>query len=216
MAQATVLIVDDDPALRRTLQLRLREEGLRVVDADSAERALALLAVELPDLVVTDVRMGGMDGLALFDEIRRDHPLLPVIILTAHGTIADAVGTTRKGVAAYLTKPVEAATLLADLDAGATGTMTSALQPEKIRPIVTRFRSGDAAGALDQWKLCLPLINHENRQCGLRAAKVVMKEGGVIGSDHVRHPLKPMSARTRERLLHLARDLDILALKWGK
>ena len=90
MAQATVLIVDDDPALRRTLQLRLREEGLRVVDADSAERALALLAVELPDLVVTDVRMGGMDGLALFDEIRRDHPLLPVIILTAHGTIADA------------------------------------------------------------------------------------------------------------------------------
>jgi len=115
MAQATVLIVDDDPALRRTLQLRLREEGLRVVDADSAERALALLAVELPDLVVTDVRMGGMDGLALFDEIRRDHPLLPVIILTAHGTIADAVGTTRKGVAAYLTKPVEAATLLAEV-----------------------------------------------------------------------------------------------------
>ena len=216
MAQATVLIVDDDPALRRTLQLRLREEGLRVVDADSAERALALLAVELPDLVVTDVRMGGMDGLALFDEIRRDHPLLPVIILTAHGTIADAVGTTRKGVAAYLTKPVEAATLLADLDAGATGTMTSALQPEKIRPIVTRFRSGDAAGALDQWKLCLPLINHENRQCGLRAAKTVMMEGGVIRSDHVRHPLKPMSSRTRARLLTLAAELDLVALKWGK
>ncbi|MCB2114738.1 MAG: dihydrodipicolinate synthase family protein [Rhodobacteraceae bacterium] len=110
----------------------------------------------------------------------------------------------------------EAATLLADLDAGATGTMTSALQPEKIRPIVTRFRSGDAAGALDQWKLCLPLINHENRQCGLRAAKTVMMEGGVIRSDHVRHPLKPMSSRTRARLLTLAAELDLVALKWGK
>ncbi len=110
----------------------------------------------------------------------------------------------------------EAVTLLADLDAGATGTMTSALQPEMIRPIVTRYRSGDLDGALSQWKLCLPLINHENRQCGLRAAKTVMMEGGVIGSDHVRHPLKPMSARTRERLLQLARELDLIALRWGK
>lgn len=109
----------------------------------------------------------------------------------------------------------EAVTLLADLDAGATGTMTSALFPEKIRPIVTDYRAGRLDAALDQWKLCLPLINHENRQCGLRAAKVVMKAGGVIGSDHVRHPLKPMSERTRARLLDLARDLDVLALRWG-
>ncbi|WP_289154160.1 dihydrodipicolinate synthase family protein [uncultured Salipiger sp.] len=110
----------------------------------------------------------------------------------------------------------EAVTLLADLDAGCTGTMTSALQPEKIRPIVTSYLAGDTDAALAQWKLCLPLINHENRQCGLRAAKVVMKEGGVIGSDHVRHPLKPMSPRTRERLLSLSQELDLIALNWGK
>ncbi|PHP66668.1 dihydrodipicolinate synthase family protein [Zhengella mangrovi] len=110
----------------------------------------------------------------------------------------------------------EAVTLLADLDAGCTGTMTSAMFPEKIKPIVTEHRAGNLAAALDHWTRCLPLINHENRQCGLRATKVVMKEGGVIGSDHVRHPLKPMSARTRERLLSLARDLDVLALSWGK
>ena len=110
----------------------------------------------------------------------------------------------------------EAVTLLADLDAGATGTMTSAMFPEKIRPIVTMFRSGDKEGALKQWQTCLPLINHENRQCGLRAAKVVFKEGGVIRSDYVRHPLKPMSDRTRARLLQLADDLDVMALKWGK
>ena len=110
----------------------------------------------------------------------------------------------------------EAVTLLADLDAGCTGTMTSAMFPDKIKPIVTRHLAGDLDGAFAQWRLCLPLINHENRQCGLRAAKTVMMEGGVIRSDHVRHPLKPMSSRTRSRLLDLARELDVLALSWGK
>jgi 2-keto-3-deoxy-L-arabinonate dehydratase len=110
----------------------------------------------------------------------------------------------------------EGATLLADLDAGCIGTMTSALQPELIRPIVMNYLAGDVDAALEGWRDCLPLINHENRQCGLRAAKVVMKEGGVIGSDHVRHPLKPMSARTRDRLLQLAADRDVIALHWGK
>ena len=110
----------------------------------------------------------------------------------------------------------EAVTLLADLDAGCTGTMTSALQPELIRPIVTDFRAGNETAALERWQMCLPLINHENRQCGLRAAKTVMMEGGVIGSDHVRHPLKPMSDRTKARLIQLATELDVIALKWGK
>ena len=109
----------------------------------------------------------------------------------------------------------EAVTLLADLDAGATGTMTSALFPEKIRPIVSNYRSGNIDAALAHWNNCLPLINHENRQCGLRACKTVFKEGGVIASDRIRRPLRPLSARTRERLISLARDLDIIALKWG-
>lgn len=109
----------------------------------------------------------------------------------------------------------EAVTLLADLDAGATGTMTSALLPEQVRPIVIDYRAGRVDAALAQWQRCLPLINHENRQCGLRAAKTVMQAGGVIRSDHVRHPLRPMSARTRDRLLHFARELDLIALRWG-
>ena len=109
----------------------------------------------------------------------------------------------------------EAATILADLDAGCTGTMTSALQPEHIGKIIRSYMAGDKEAALAQWTTCLPLINHENRQCGLRATKVVMKEGGVIGSDHVRHPLKPMTDRTKDRLLQLSRDLDLIALRWG-
>ena len=110
----------------------------------------------------------------------------------------------------------EAVTLLADLDAGCTGTMTSALQPEKIRPILMDYHAGNIDAALSQWRMCLPLINHENRQCGLRASKTVMMAGGVIGSDHVRAPLQPMSQRTKDRLLHLSKDLDVIALSWGK
>ncbi|OUS33915.1 dihydrodipicolinate synthase family protein [Rhodobacterales bacterium 56_14_T64] len=110
----------------------------------------------------------------------------------------------------------EAVTLLADLDAGATGTMTSGMYCEKLRPIVTDYLAGDVDSALAHWQKCLPLINHENRQCGLRACKTVFVAGGVIKSDYVRHPLKPMSNRTKTRLLRLAGDLDIMALTWGK
>ena len=110
----------------------------------------------------------------------------------------------------------EGVTLLADLDAGCTGSMTSGLLPEQIRPIVTCHLAGDRDAALAQWQKCLPLINHENRQCGLRACKTVYAAGGVIGSDHVRHPQRPLSERTKARLLDLARDLDLIALRWGK
>lgn len=110
----------------------------------------------------------------------------------------------------------EAVTLLADLDAGCTGTMTSALFPEHIGPIVTSYLAGNKEAALAGWQKCLPLINHENRQCGLRACKTVYAAGGVIKSDHVRHPLRPMSERTKSRLLSLAEDLDLIALRWGK
>ena len=110
----------------------------------------------------------------------------------------------------------EAVTLFADLEAGCTPTMTSALQCEHIRPIVTHFLNGDKNAAMEQWKYCFPLIKHENRQCGLRATKTVMKEGGVIQSDHVRHPQKPMSERTKATLLQLAREMDLISSKWGK
>lgn len=132
---------------------------------------------------------------------------------------ADKLATLIEAAGDYIDGPFdgeEAVTLLADLDAGATGTMTSAMFPEKIRAIVSNYRSGNIDAALTQWKNCLPLINHENRQCGLRACKAVFKEGGVIASDRIRHPLQPLSARTRERLISLARELDIVALKWGQ
>ena len=122
-----LLLVDDDAALLRLLTMRLEAAGYEVVAVDCAERALAVLAAEFPQLVITDMRMPGMDGAALFDAIHRDHPTLPVIILTAHGTIPEAVAATQRGVFGYLTKPYEAPVLLAEVaralrvGAGATG-----------------------------------------------------------------------------------------------
>ncbi|MEO9900684.1 dihydrodipicolinate synthase family protein [Nisaea sp.] len=110
----------------------------------------------------------------------------------------------------------EAITLLADLDAGATGSMTSAMIPDLIRPAITAHLADDRAEAKRVYERLLPLINFENRQCGWRASKAVMKEGGVITSEHVRHPVAPLHRETRAQLLELVREVDPVALKWGK
>lgn len=109
----------------------------------------------------------------------------------------------------------EAITLLPDLDAGATGTMASALLPDLIRTVFDDHRAGRRDQARAGYARILPLINYENRQCGLRAAKTVMKEGGVIKSDAVRRPLDPLAPATRAELLELAREANPLALRWG-
>ena len=113
---ARVLVVDDDPGLLRLMQLRLEAAGYGVTVADSGERALAQLAVSRPGVVVTDLQMGGMDGIALFEAIRAENPALPVIILTAHGTIPDAVAAVKGGVFGYLTKPFDARALLVEIE----------------------------------------------------------------------------------------------------
>jgi dihydrodipicolinate synthase/N-acetylneuraminate lyase len=110
----------------------------------------------------------------------------------------------------------ESITLLADLDAGATGTMPSALLPDLIKPVLVHHREGRRKEAAAAYARILPLINYENRQCGLRATKAVMLAGGVIRSDAVRHPLEPLHPATRAGLLELADELNPLALRWGK
>ncbi|MDV7141136.1 dihydrodipicolinate synthase family protein [Tropicimonas sp. TH_r6] len=110
----------------------------------------------------------------------------------------------------------EAITLLADLDAGATGGMTSAMIPDLIGPVIRDFLSGNRAAAIAGYSRVLPAINHENRQCGFRSAKVAMVEGGVIGSAFCRHPIPPLHPDTAAMLLELLRPLDPIVLRWGK
>src|SRR5262245_50939328 len=107
-----VLLIDDDKDLLQLIAMRLTAAGYAVTAVESGEAALASLAVSRPLVVVTDLRMHGMDGLALFDHIHRDSPSLPVVILTAHGTIPEAVTATRRGVFSFLTKPFEPKVLL--------------------------------------------------------------------------------------------------------
>jgi 4-hydroxy-tetrahydrodipicolinate synthase/2-keto-3-deoxy-L-arabinonate dehydratase len=109
----------------------------------------------------------------------------------------------------------EAITMLADLDAGATGTMPSALLPDLLRPVIDNHAGGRRAEAAAAYARVLPLVNYENRQCGLRAAKSVMAEGRVIKSDVVRHPLDQIHPRTRAGLIELAREVEPIALRWG-
>jgi two-component system response regulator GlrR len=115
-----ILLVDDDPDLLKLIGLRLTSAGYRVRTADSGEAALAALAVSRPGAVISDLRMPGIDGLQLFETIHRQHPALPVIILTAHGTIPDAVSATQRGVFGFLTKPFDSQELLQKVAAAMT------------------------------------------------------------------------------------------------
>jgi two-component system response regulator GlrR len=111
-----VALVDDDPGLLRLLTIRLKSEGFEVAACESASQALQSVKSFHPDVVVTDLRMAQMDGIGLLRELQKRHPAMPVILLTAHGTIPDAVEATKSGAFAFLTKPVEKEQLLEELE----------------------------------------------------------------------------------------------------
>ncbi|EPL6453424.1 MULTISPECIES: two-component system response regulator GlrR [Providencia] len=113
---ASLLLVDDDPSLLKLLGMRLSSEGFKVTTAESGPEALKILQKEKLDLVISDLRMDEMDGMALFDEVQKAHPNMPVIILTAHGSIPDAVAATQRGVFSFLTKPVDKDALYKAID----------------------------------------------------------------------------------------------------
>ncbi|PLS21112.1 dihydrodipicolinate synthase family protein [Neptunicoccus cionae] len=110
----------------------------------------------------------------------------------------------------------EAITLLADLDAGATGSMTSGMIVDRIKPVIVKHHAGDFAGATEAYGRVAMAINHENRQCGWQSCKAAMVEGGVIASEFCRHPIPPLHPAIRSRMIDLLRPLDPMVLKWGK
>ena len=116
MKAGHILVVDDDPSLLRLLDIRLQSAGYTVQTADSANAALARVEQSVPDAVITDLRMDGMDGLGLLRELQRRQPGVPVLLLTAHGTIPDAVSATQHGAVAFLTKPVDRTELMSELE----------------------------------------------------------------------------------------------------
>ncbi len=192
--------------------LRADEKGIIEHFASIAD------AAKVP-LMVQDAPLSGVQlSVPLLVRLSREVPLVQYFKIEMPGTAAKLRALIAAGGDAIVGPfdGEEGITLMADLEAGATGTMTSALIPDLIRPVVIDFLEGRREAARTQYARVLPLINFENRQCGLRATKTVMKEGGVIKGDHVRHPLEPMPPETSSQLLELVRELDPLVLRWGK
>jgi two-component system, NtrC family, response regulator GlrR len=194
-----ILIVDDDAALLRLLELRLRAEGHDVVEATSGEAALARLDHELPELLITDLRMGGMDGLQLFESVHRRHPLLPVLMLTAHGTIADAVKALQRGVFGYIAKPFEARDLMAEVE--------RALAASQALGANMPIEGGDA-GAGETWREAILTRSPGMRQL-LAEARMVAQTGASIviqgdsgtGKELLARAIHAASPRSRENFV---------------
>ncbi len=175
-------------------------------------------AAQIP-IMVQDAPLSGVAlSVPFLTRLAKEVPLVQYFKIEMPGTAAKLRGLIEAGGKAIVGPfdGEESITLMADLDAGATGTMPSALLPDLIKPVVTNFLGGKRKEAAAQYARILPLINYENRQCGLRATKSVMMEGGVIKSDAVRHPLEALHPATRAGLLELAREANPLALRWGK
>ena len=162
-SRGRLLVVDDDADMLRLLSMRLGAAGYQVTAVGSAEAALSQLDIERPQLVLSDVRLPGRDGLALFDEVRSRHPSLPVILLTAHGTIPDAVEATARGVFGYLTKPYEARELL-----------------EKIaQALALSAPAGPSHPADEQWRT--DIVSRSNRMADLLAeARMVAQSDASV------------------------------------
>ena len=137
-SRGRILLVDDDPGLLRLLSIRLRAESYDVEAVESAEEALGALPRFRPDLVITDLRMEKMDGIDLLKEIQRQRPGLCVLLLTAHGTIPDAVEATQSGAFGFLTKPVDKQQLLDYVERAMKATGVPQSEEEWSAEIITR------------------------------------------------------------------------------
>ena len=193
--------------------------GLRADEKGMLEHFVRVADAAAIPLMIQDAPLSGVSlSVAFLARLAREVPLVRYFKIEVPQAAAklraliDAGG----GAIAGPFDGEESITLMADLDAGATGTMPSALLPDLIKAVLEHHRAGRRSEAAAAYARILPLINFENRQCGLRAAKAVMMEGGVIASDAVRHPLEPLHPATRAGLLELAREVNPLALRWGK
>jgi two-component system response regulator GlrR len=135
-----ILLVDDEADLLSLWKLRLESNGYEVTTALSGEEALAKFSLINPHVVLTDLRMHGIDGMALFEAIRQRNKAVPVIIITAHGSIPEAVAATKQGVFSFLTKPIDGKDLILETEKALQFSMGGTL-PEKEK-YSTKWRRG--------------------------------------------------------------------------
>ena len=194
---AHILVVDDDEDILRLLTMRLHARGFRVTSVASAEQALAHLAVDPPRVVISDIRLPGRDGLSLFEEVRSTRPTLPVILLTAHGNIPDAVDATSRGVFGYLTKPFDSQVLLEKIDQALQLSAPSLPRDESL-PIAAAGKTDDAwqAGMIFR-SSCMADLMNEARMIAVSDASVLIRGESGTGKEVLARAIHLASPRAR-------------------
>ena len=180
-----ILLVDDDPGLLRLLSIRLNAAGYDVRAVQSGEIALEAVETQRPDLVITDLRMDRMDGMQLLDELNRRCTGLPVLILTAHGTIPDAVSATQEGAVAFLTKPVDKTSLLDQVE--------RALQLNGGRKLARSWR----AGIISRSATMEELLNQARRMAKTESSVLISGASGT-GKELLARAIHRASERSGE------------------
>jgi 4-hydroxy-tetrahydrodipicolinate synthase/2-keto-3-deoxy-L-arabinonate dehydratase len=192
--------------------IRVAEEGVRAFFGELSE------ALAIP-VMVQDAPVSGTPlSAALLARLARETANVRYFKIESAGASAKLRELIRLGDSA-IEGPwdgEEGITLLPDLDAGATGSMTGGAFPDGLKPILQAHAQGRRDEAAERYMRWLPLINYENRQCGLLACKALMQEGGVIACELPRSPLPPLHPDTRRGLIETARRLDPLVLRWAR
>ena len=194
---AHILVVDDDEDILRLLTMRLHARGFRVTSVASAEQALVHLAVDPPRVVISDIRLPGRDGLSLFEEVRSTRPTLPVILLTAHGNIPDAVDATSRGVFGYLTKPFDSQVLLEKIDQALQLSAPSLPRNESL-PATVPGKTDDAwqAGMVFR-SSCMADLMNEARMIAVSDASVLIRGESGTGKEVLARAIHLASPRAR-------------------
>jgi two-component system response regulator GlrR len=194
---AHILVVDDDEDILRLLTMRLHARGFRVTSVASAEQALAHLAVDPPRVVVSDIRLPGRDGLSLFEEIRSTRPTLPVILLTAHGNIPDAVDATSRGVFGYLTKPFDSQTLLEKIDQALQLSAPSLPRDESAIPAPAGKQDDAWQAGMVYRSSCMADLMNEARMVAVSDASVLIRGESGSGKEVLARAIHLASPRAR-------------------
>jgi DNA-binding NtrC family response regulator len=195
-AKPHVLIVDDEPNVRRVLATLLEQGGYATSRAESGEQALALVRTQDPDLVLTDLRMGEIDGLELLGRIKHDFPEIPVVLVTAHGTVATAVEAMKRGAFDFVTKPFDRDGVL-DVVVRALG-QAERLRREFQGPLVPGARCGLVGSSVPMERLARAI----EKVAATPATVLIQGETGT-GKELVAEALHQLSARARAPLIKI-------------
>ena len=199
---ARVLVVDDNIDLLRLMSMRLKIMQFDLKTASSGFEALSIMTLWMPDIIVTDLQMPNLDGMEFFQKVHNQNPLLPVVILTAHGTIPDAVKATQAGVASFLTKPFDGDSLITEIQEIllASGFVENFNSETDINSTEVRFKAQNITSKSPKMAA---LIQQIERLAPTDATILFEGESGS-GKDELARATHHLSSRANQTLMHIS------------